>query len=271
MLVFIVTVKDHSISRDGDRYGQLLQRCLKSILAQTDSRFEIVLVGGDLPPGVSLPADRCHFSKLDIPAPEASRVAMNRDKTRKQIAGTEIGKALAPDYYMMVDSDDCVHRDAVKFVHNVPLQKGGWYVKQGYVYKEGSNWAWLNKDTFNHVCGSSIIIRPNKVESLFSDFIKKGIPLYSFNSPTLPCETELAPVPFPAMLYSVMNGENIHLNSDKVSDLRQQESTLKFYVRKAMKYRPVYVSKSFKRIFSLSSIEPMRQLRRKSEARARNL
>ncbi len=270
MLVFIVTVKDQSIRRDGEVYGQLLQRCLMSILAQTDPRFEIVLVGGDLPPGVSLPAERCHFSKLDIPAPEASRVAMNRDKTRKQIAGTEIGKALAPDYYMMVDSDDCVHMDAVKFVHNMPLQNGGWYVKQGYIYKEGSNWAWLNRDTFNQICGSSIIIRPNKVESLFSDYIEKDIPLYGFKSSTLPCETELTPLPFPAMLYSVMNGENIYLNSDLVSVLRQQESTLKFYIRKAMKYRPVYVSKTFKRIFSLSSIEPMRQLRRKNEARARN-
>ena len=106
MLVFIVTVKDHSISRDRDRNGQLLQRCLKSILAQTDPRFEIVLVGGDLPPGFSLPTDQCHFSKLDTPAPEANRVAMNKDKTRKQIAGTEIGEALTPDYYMMVDSDD---------------------------------------------------------------------------------------------------------------------------------------------------------------------
>ena len=198
MLVFIVTVKDQSVRRDGHIYGQLLQRSLNSISAQSDSRFEIVVVGGDLPPGVNLPANKCQFRKLNLPAPNLNREAMNIDKTSKQLAGTDIGKSLGPDYYMMVDSDDCIHKDVVRFVHDMPLEDGGWYAKKGYLYQEGSKWAWLNKDTFDHVCGSSVIIRPNKVKCLFADFIESGIPFYGLKSSTLPCDTKLAPLPFPA-------------------------------------------------------------------------
>jgi hypothetical protein len=255
VLVFVVTVKDQSVRRDGNVYGQLLQRCLNSMTSQTDRRFAIVLVGGDLPPGMTLPANQCQFEKLNIAPPDSCREAMNRDKTRKLIAGTEIGQAFAPDYFMFVDSDDCVHKDVVKFVHDMPLQSGGWYVKQGFVYKEGSRWAWLNRNTFHQVCGSSIIVRPDKVVSLFSEFIENDIPFYGLKSSALSCNTQLTPLPFPAILYSIANGENIHMTQGKVSRLRQQENAIKFYFRKMLKYVPVYVSKKFRDVYCLATIQ----------------
>ncbi len=60
------------------------------------------------------------------------------------------------------------------------------------------------------------------------------------------------------------------MDLDKVSRLKHQENSLKFYFRKAMKYRPVFVSKTFKETFSLSTIELTSQLHRMSGAAVEN-
>ena len=69
---------------------------------------------------------------------------------------------------MVVDADDCINQNIAKFVEE-NLDCDGWYIKKGYVYKEGKKYIYLNSKNFNDLCGTSIIVKYELAELLMNE------------------------------------------------------------------------------------------------------
>lgn len=97
--------------------------------------------------------------KYGPPAPREERVSRSpfiRDKGTKIGIGLIAAREFSPDYVMIFDADDFVHRDIAKFVHENPGQDG-WYIDQGWMYSRGRS-AYVPQDDFNRTCGTSFIM-----------------------------------------------------------------------------------------------------------------
>ncbi|WP_332643168.1 glycosyltransferase [Aeromicrobium sp.] len=159
MLAFITTLRHPSNSNDYYRVEQLLKETLRSVTNQTSDDFVVIVVGNQKPE-FKLPKNT-HFVqvKFKAPAPAAVRVSRKpfiRDK------GTKLGIALIkarefnPDYVMIFDADDFVHRDLTEFVAKHPGHPG-WVVDEGWMYSRARR-AFRPQSEFNRTCGTSFII-----------------------------------------------------------------------------------------------------------------
>ncbi len=159
MLAFITSLRHPRNAVDYSRVEELLLETLHSVTQQTSDDF-VVIVVGNREPSVELP-DKVHFVKVSYgpPAPRDVRVSRSpfiRDK------GTKIGvgliKALEfdPDYVMIFDADDFVHRDLVQFVGERP-GRPGWVIDEGWMYSRNRRAVRPISD-FNRTCGTSFII-----------------------------------------------------------------------------------------------------------------
>lgn len=255
VVVFVVSLKDAELVRHPGVYSQLVARMLASVLQQTDLRWRVVLVGRDLPVAPPAGDERFLHLPLDLPTPQSERTAMNWNKTEKLLAGVRQALRFSPSYCMLLDSDDCVRDDLVAFLLDSPLNPSGWYAREGYVYAEGSALIWRKRRDFPIACGSSAILRPDAAERLLGECFKTGQPYYSLSSPRLPCGGELTPLPFPAITYSVMNGENIFMSRCQASTLSHQENRWRYYCRKLRNYHPRLCSGAFRRRFGLTRLQ----------------
>lgn len=162
MLVFITSLRHPQNSSNYAKVEQLLDRTLRSVCAQTDDRFKVVVVCNQIPTGI--PAFiNVHYVKVDFPPPSEVNQARTglpavlKDKGTKYVIGLKKAEEFNPDYIMFLDADDYLHKDIAGFV-NAQGKENGWFVNQGYVYRDGG--LLLSKtDNFNQVCGSSNILK----------------------------------------------------------------------------------------------------------------
>src|SRR4029079_17546917 len=108
-------------------------------------------------------------------------VSRRADKARKLERGFEHARTLGASHVMAGDADDCVSRRIAEVVESDP-HTGGWLLHKGYLWREGSRIAYLNRKNFNHSCGSSAIVRIDLFHHMFDD----EQPRYSFEEPRLP-------------------------------------------------------------------------------------
>src|SRR5690606_9193871 len=86
------------------------------------------------------------------------------DKARKILAGLDYIKKYDQDYVMVTDADDCISNKIVAYVdEHTSEDTSGWYFKKGYIYREGDKFISLNKENFNTLCGTCIIVKPNLI------------------------------------------------------------------------------------------------------------
>jgi hypothetical protein len=116
----------------------------------------------------------------------------NADKARKIWAGLDYAQRFAPTHAMMVDADDCVSCRLAEFVDNHAGGQG-WYFKTGYFHTEGSRFLFLNRQNFNVVCGTSVIIAYERREILFAN---RDFYHHAFYEPP----PGLVPLPFVCLL-----------------------------------------------------------------------
>lgn len=220
MLAFIIPIKSSKISHNWALTSQLFERCLRAICSQTSTKFRVVVVCNERPQTQFSHAN-VSFVEVDYPPPiadpteeatsgyELSRsndiARKNADKARKIQAGLDYAQRFQPTHSMVVDADDCVSNRLAEFVEKNP-QGAGWYLKKGFLYTEGSRFLYLNRQNFNVVCGSSVIIAFRDRDRLFSgaDFYQ-----HAFYVPP----TGLVPLPFVGAVYSMANGDNIYMSS----------------------------------------------------------
>ena len=168
MLVFVIALKSREMSQSWDLVSRLAERCLRSICNQSCDQFRVVLVCNQRP-HVSFENDKIHYVEVDYPIPNVlpeernglkgyeyaaslDIARKNADKSKKLLKGIEFAKRFDPTHIMVVDADDCVSRHLAQFVLD-HAQDDGWYINEGYMYREGSKDIYVKVSQFNHVAG----------------------------------------------------------------------------------------------------------------------
>lgn len=264
MICFLVPVKSKKLSSDWDKFSELVKRSLKSINGQKDRDFQIVVACHELPTK-KFEHPQVHYVQVDFDVPQLSNEDWEKDRQLKesdkankiQFAYEYAIANFNVDYFMVVDSDDCIQNGISKYVNsrlkeNIP----GWYVNKGYFYTEGSKFAFMIRSNFNVRCGTCIIIK----KELFPQIIQKEPYLYYFHE-TIKLENNLSLVPYPkpAALYSMANGENHYMSKSKVSNLVNQSKyfSLAYFqsiYSKLTRYRPRFIGNGFKKSFNFYNI-----------------
>jgi len=281
MIVFLVPVKSKKLSSDWDVFSKSVHRSLKSITGQKDPNFQVVVACHELPTK-RYEHEKIHYVQVDFEPPilgseskESTRLLNNLDESNRTFADDkrEIDRRLkeedkskkilnaynyaeknfSANYYMVVDSDDCIHRKISEFVNSrIADDSAGWYFKKGYYYREGKKLAFLNKQTFNEQCGSCIIIKKEFFKYLIID---KPFLYYFHEKIEFIDNFTLKPFPLAGTIYSMANGENHLMSQNHISNLvnRPKISSfryLKSIFSKLSKYRPRLIGLRFKRTYN---------------------
>ncbi|MFD2588157.1 hypothetical protein ACFSQJ_14530 [Croceitalea marina] len=174
-------------------------------------------------------------------SPKENSVKKEVDKANKIKFGAREAQKEGISYIMTVDGDDCISNKISGYVNdNGSDSITGWYVQKGYLYNEGRNYAYLNLKNFNRVCGSCIIIKPEFFHLMIN---KNGVFRHGWTD--LKGHT-LQPFPFPAVIYSMVNGTNMLMNKE---GKQQRKTKLNFFrkknlttlIRRIKKYRLVSI------------------------------
>ena len=264
MICFLVPVKSKQLSSDWHVFSKLVDRSLKSINGQIDRDFQIIVACHELPES-KFEHPQVHYIQVDFKPPqltnsdwEEDRRLKEGDKARKILSAFEYAnKNFEIDYFMVVDSDDCIHKGISKYVNarienNIP----GWFINKGYFYIEGKRLAWKIRSNFNVRCGTCIIIK----KDLFKHLIQEKPYLYYFHEKTELNNGELlTPYPGAAAIYSMANSENHFMSPSKMMDLVNQTkfftiAHLESVYSKISRYRPRYIDNRFKRTFNFYHI-----------------
>ncbi len=264
MIGFLVPVKSKQLSSDWSLFGRLLERSLKSISGQKDKDFQIIVACHELPES-DFQHPQIHFIQVDFEPPQVSNTDWEQDRRLKE--GDKARKIMSAfdyanknfdiDYFMVVDSDDCIHNGIAKYVNarvdsNIP----GWFINEGYFYIEGKKMAWKIRSKFNVRCGTCIIIR----KDLFQHLIVEEPFLYYFHE-KIEIKDGVSLIPFPAAgaMYSMANSENHWMSAGKMMETVNQtkfftKSHLESVISKVTRYRPRYIGKRFKKTFNFYNI-----------------
>lgn len=255
MLVFVIPVKSPLVSKSWNRFSKLFERCIQSVCNQTSPDFRAIVVCNEKP-HTQFNHPHIQYIEVDFLPPNLdsasygqARGSGDADKAKKILTGLAYAEKFQPSHIMVVDADDCVTKYLAEFV-NQNSQDDGWYLQKGYVYEEGRNFIYLNLKNFNQSCGSSVIIKYNLSNLLFSD-----LNYYDHNNHVLQNGIILNPLPFPGAIYSIKNEENQFMKREQTKQLKKKEGSLIFFIRKAIKYRPLIITKSIRNNFGLYSID----------------
>ncbi|EAR01116.1 hypothetical protein [Maribacter sp. HTCC2170] len=265
MIGFLVPVKSEQLSSDWPLFSKLVDRSLKSINGQKDRDFQIIVACHELPVS-KFEHPQVHYVQVDFDPPkiknndwEEDRQLKEGDKARKILRAFEYANQnFEIDYYMVVDSDDCIHNGISKYVNsriasNIP----GWVIDKGYFYREGEKMAWKIRSNFNVRCGTCTIIR----KDLFKQLFLEEPYLYYFHEKTeFDDGVILKPLPIAGAIYSMANGENHFMSQSKMVSLVNQTKYftlghLKSVFSKITRYRPRFIGKRFKSTYNFYNIE----------------
>lgn len=159
LLAFITSLRHPDTARDYAHNERLLKDTLDSIALQTSDDY-VVIVVGNVPLSFPLP-DRVVSVVVDFPPPVAPGAATSYldvvwDKGTKLGIGLIAARDFTPDYVMIIDADDFVHRDLVAFT-SAHAGAPGWYISRGWRYSRARN-VYRSLRAFHLQCGSSYIL-----------------------------------------------------------------------------------------------------------------
>lgn len=241
MLAFIIPVKSKTVTSDWTHFSNLVNRCISSLCNQANKDFKILVACHEIPITDFNNDSRVEFLQADFPSPILQKNADDKwlkefDKGKKLKLAAAHAITIGASYVMTVDSDDCISNKISGFVaKNKDHSILGWYVKKGYLYREGKSYAFLNLKNYNTLCGSSVIIKPAQIDLMYSKEFWFKHERISFKD-----NLSLVPIPFPGSLYSLANGTNI-VSSRKEMKIRttynpSKLDSLKTLFRRLSKY-----------------------------------
>lgn len=269
MVVFVVPVKSAQISTNWKVFSVLVDRTMRSICQQTSTNFKVVVACHEIPE-IDFRHPAIEFVQVDFdpPTDEAIRAVTNEDprnyrnaakeadKAKKIMAGIAHARQFNPSHFMVVDADDCISKNLVEFVEKDKGHTAGWYFKKGYIYNEGSRLIFLNKNTFNVLCGTCIMIKSQYVDELLDT---EPRPLFNHDFDVLSDGTTLAPLPFPGAVYSIGNTENYCSTPEAVKRMNSYRIFRKDFfeniLRKMAKYRVKPLSRKLRAEFGLTRLD----------------
>jgi hypothetical protein len=160
VLTFITTIRHPARSTSYERVWDLLRDTTRSLCAQTDDEFRVVVVCDRARQLSDDP--RVHVVTVDWPPVDKKRAngdykcrSALLDKGTKFAVGLGYVRQLGTDHVMFCDADDFVARDIAAYVNQHP-DANGWVLERGYVLTPKALTA---LDRFNKLCGTSHIIQ----------------------------------------------------------------------------------------------------------------
>jgi hypothetical protein len=184
LVTFIIPVRHQDNARDWSLLKANLTQTIASISNQMNDDWQGIIVANegadlpDLPPRFSVervtfpPNDMHELGKSGSKADVYD--AFRADKGRRVLKG--MLSARDSRFFMIVDDDDFVSARIVQYVSENP-DANGWTINRGYIWDDGGKLL-LGYDDFDHLCGSSLIIRsdlyglPERFENASLDWIK---------------------------------------------------------------------------------------------------
>lgn len=230
MLMFITSLRhlDNCNSSTFDSVLNLLESTLRSICAQTDKRFQVLVVCNEVPKlGFQHPAIK--YVAVNLPSPSTLRKAaigmdaLRLDRGCKYLIGLQNSQYYQPSHIMFFDADDYVSNRLAEFVANNQTENG-WFFKQGYLYDRTVNTLGM-LDNFHMYCGTSHVVRSGLYsiqgvlpytpsQNLILEFVEEHYLIYFLGSHRwitthfAQKNKPLQPLPFPGAIYHVGHGEN---------------------------------------------------------------
>lgn len=214
-LTFVIPVRHQANARDWNKLKSNLAATVKSIAAQQSSDWKAIIVanrGADLP---VLP-NGVEVKWVDFePNPlheqggvdkETFYEAVRLDKGRRILAGMLYAGPM--QHVMVVDDDDFISNKLAALAAAQP-QANGWFIREGYVWGDGSNYVYRFVD-FSKLCGTCYLIRadlyelPASFEEASDEYVKRMLGSHIFIRDFLEKSGKaLAPVPFVGAVYRV--------------------------------------------------------------------
>ncbi|MDR7052102.1 hypothetical protein J2X54_004604 [Duganella sp. 3397] len=254
-LTFVIPVRHQDNARDWAKLKSNLTATVKSIAAQESADWKAIIVanrGADLPvlpagfdvKWVDFEANPLHEQgSVDK---ETFYEAVRLDKGRRILAG--MLHAGAMQHVMVVDDDDFISNKLAALAVSSP-QANGWYIREGYVWGDGSNYVYRFAD-FSKLCGTCYLIRadlyelPASFEQASDEYVKRMLGSHIFIRDFLEKNGKsLAPVPFVGAVYRVG-----HVGSHSKS-----ASVLTQYFPKWLVKRPIELLRRLRRLSFISS------------------
>lgn len=215
LVTFVIPVRHQDNASDWSLLKANLVQTIASISNQTNDDWRGVIVaneGADLP---DLPerfvVERVAFPPNDMhELGKASREdfydAFRADKGRRVLMG--MLRARDSRFFMIVDDDDFVSARIVQHASE-NSDANGWTIDHGYIWDHGGKLL-LGDDDFNHLCGTSLIIRsdlydlPERFQDASIDWIKSMLGSHVRIADILAKRgTPLATLPFRGAIYRV--------------------------------------------------------------------
>jgi hypothetical protein len=233
--VFVVPLRNPSVAHDWDRCVALCADTLNSALNQTapGESFRVILVCREFPENL-IEHPSLEVIRYPFPNPTPNWENQHHDKYLKIRHGLARARDFAPCYVMKLDADDLVNNRLVTYVLR-DNNRLGYFVDSGYRWHDGS--ASLQLTTkFYKGCGSSNILYAEKSQlpidaadvSRQYDLVALG---HNITVETLAQRgTPLRPIPFPAAIYRMTNGENITTHFSPFQTNASERPNWKFYV-----------------------------------------
>jgi hypothetical protein len=215
LVTFIIPVRHQDNARDWARLKANLAQTIASIANQTRDDWRGIIVaneGADLPDlperfsvvRVNFPPNNLH--EIDQADREAVLSAFRADKGRRVLKG--MLAARDSRFFMIVDDDDFVSAHIVEYAAHHP-DAHGWTIDKGYIWDDGGGLL-LGYDEFNHLCGTSLIVRadlyglPQCFEAASLDWVKSMLGSHVRIADILSDRgTPLASLPFRGAVYRV--------------------------------------------------------------------
>jgi hypothetical protein len=219
-MAFVTSLRHPSIMKDKQRVYQLLERTLRSVCAQTNQHFKVIVVCNEQPEiGFTHPAITYLLVDIEPPVQSVEQMfgnldAVRLDKGKKYLAALYLLKGSNPSHVMFFDADDCVANTITQTVLSGPSDRS-WRINSGYLYKEGASLLVRLPNGFHKRCGSCFIfsysmyqlpVDPNEIAL---DWIKKNLGSHRLIYDYLKQRNvTLYNIPYSAAIYIVNTGEN---------------------------------------------------------------
>lgn len=156
MLIFVMALQSPHASKDWIHVSRLCERTLRSVCAQSNPEFKVFLVCNSRPV-MDFTHPAMTIIEKDFPIPQPTSRSRMEDKWSKLKVGLVAARQDNPAFVMLMDADDCVHRDLAQYVADHP-DSPGWSFDNGYIHDEGTAWIY-RRANFSNYCGSSAIVR----------------------------------------------------------------------------------------------------------------
>lgn len=218
VVVYLICLMGRSRANDWARVSFLLARTLKALQHQSDPHWQAVVCGQDKPDDF-VDDSRIRFLHFEREPHEANpndkNYKLERLSAYLESDGPETG------YGFLLDADDVPHRDLTQFI--LGDNNGvGYLLDRGYMLADGT---WFGRvlghrsvrelrfenNTFFRNCGSCVaVFFDRRAGGIGQSLLREVLPLRHGQLPALTklMGVRLSWVPFPAMCYIVLHGQN---------------------------------------------------------------